>query len=106
MVDYGHQSIADMVPVAMFIDGVSIWLAYYLWTLSPTAGGQESSTRYVKISPDGLIPPEALGIPSDHLPAWRELMERCFRAYQSSLRLWEELAGREPRSHGNPRRRY
>ncbi len=35
MVDYGHQSIADMVPVAMFIDGVSIWLAYYLWTLCP-----------------------------------------------------------------------
>src|SRR4051812_21915444 len=45
MVDYGHQSIADMVPVAMFIDGISMWLAYYLWTLSPTAGGQESSTR-------------------------------------------------------------
>ena len=45
MVDYGHQSIADMVPVAMFIDGVSIWMAYYIWTLCPTAGGQESSTR-------------------------------------------------------------
>jgi hypothetical protein len=27
MVDYGHQSIADMVPVAMFIDGISMWLA-------------------------------------------------------------------------------
>ena len=23
MLDYGHQSIADMVPVALFIDGVS-----------------------------------------------------------------------------------
>ncbi|NLL84017.1 MAG: hypothetical protein GX230_07230, partial [Lentisphaerae bacterium] len=23
MLDYGHQSIADMVPVAMFIDGIS-----------------------------------------------------------------------------------
>lgn len=41
MIDYGHQSIADMAPVAMFIDGVSLWLAYYLWALSPTAGGQE-----------------------------------------------------------------
>ncbi|MGO8678589.1 MAG: FAD-dependent thymidylate synthase [Limisphaerales bacterium] len=102
MVDYGHQSIADMVPVAMFIDGVSIWLAYYLWSLSPTAGGQESSTRYVKISPDGLIPPEALGIPSAHLPAWRELMERCFRAYQSSLGLWEELAAENPALMGIP----
>src|ERR1017187_400504 len=25
MVDYGHQSIADMVPVALFIYGISIW---------------------------------------------------------------------------------
>src|SRR5919107_3546293 len=45
MIDYGHQSIADMVPVALFIDGISLWLAYYVWTLCPTAGGQESSTR-------------------------------------------------------------
>jgi len=30
MIDYGHESIADMAPVAMFIDGVSVWLAYYL----------------------------------------------------------------------------
>jgi hypothetical protein len=28
MIDYGHQPIADMVPVAMFIDGISIWLAH------------------------------------------------------------------------------
>ena len=39
MIDYGHQSIADMVPVAMFIDTISLWLAYYIWTLCPTAGG-------------------------------------------------------------------
>src|ERR1044071_7743167 len=55
MVDYGHQSIADMVPVAMFIDGISIWLAHYVWSLCPTAGGQESSTRYLKIALEGLI---------------------------------------------------
>ncbi len=63
MVDYGHQSIADMVPVAMFMDELSMWLAYYVWTLCPTAGGQESSTRYIKISVEGLIAPESLGIP-------------------------------------------
>src|SRR5919107_1950055 len=45
MLDYGHQSIADMVPVALFMDGISVWLAYYVWSLCPTAGGQESSTR-------------------------------------------------------------
>jgi thymidylate synthase ThyX len=100
MVDYGHQSIADMVPVAMFIDGISMWLAYYIWTLCPTAGGQESSTRYIKISADGLIAPETLGI--REVSEWRELMEQCFRAYQSSLAFWEELAAVNPALMGIP----
>ena len=100
MVDYGHQSIADMVPVAMFIDGISMWLAYYLWTLCPTAGGQESSTRYIKISVDGLIAPETLGLRD--VSEWRELMEQCFRAYQTSVEIWEELAGVNPALMGIP----
>ncbi|MGA2866900.1 MAG: FAD-dependent thymidylate synthase [Verrucomicrobiota bacterium] len=102
MVDYGHQSIADMVPVAMFIDGLSIWLAYYLWTLCPTAGGQESSTRFLKLSAAGLLAPENLGIPSKEASGWRELMEQCFQAYQASLRLWEELAREHPALIGIP----
>src|ERR1700722_9630312 len=92
MVDYGHQSIADMVPVAMFIDRISIWLAYYIWTLSPTAGGQESSTRYIKISVEGLIPPESLGIPHDQIAEWRSFISGSFHAYQESLKLWEEIS--------------
>ena len=100
MVDYGHQSIADMVPVAMFLDGISMWLAYYIWTLCPTAGGQESSTRYIKISVDGLIAPETLGV--GEVSEWRELMEQCFRAYQSSVEFWEELAGAQPSLMGIP----
>src|SRR5436190_1173313 len=63
MIDYGHQSIADMVPVAMFIDGISVFLAYYIWSLCPTASGQESSTRYIKMAADDLIAAETLGIP-------------------------------------------
>ena len=101
MVDYGHQSIADMVPVAMFIDGISLWLAYYLWTLCPTAGGQESSTRYLKVSSEGLVPAEQLGI--QDVPAWRQSMEHCFQAYQAALKLWEELAAREPAWMGIPK---
>jgi thymidylate synthase ThyX len=103
MVDYGHQSIADMVPVAMFIDGISIWLAYYIWTLCPTAGGQESSTRYIKISVDGLIPPEKLGIPPHQVQEWRQLMGDCFQAYQHSLEIWEDLARENPLLMGIPR---
>ena len=102
MIDYGHQSIADMVPLAMFIDGISIWLAYYIWTLCPTAGGQESSTRYIKISDEGLIPPDLLGIPAPKVSEWRELMRQCFKAYQASLTVWEDLARERPCLMGIP----
>ncbi len=102
MVDYGHQSIADMAPVAMFIDDVSIWLAYYIWTLCPTAGGQESSTRYIKLSAEGLVAPETLGISASDLPEWRELMEQCFHAYQASQKIWEEVAAENPSLMGIP----
>jgi thymidylate synthase ThyX len=96
MIDYGHQSIADMVPVALFIDGVSLWLAYYLWTLAPTAGGQESSTRYIKLSVEGLADPEALGIPARERGAWQAAMVRAFDAYQRALSTWEVMAARDP----------
>ena len=49
-VDYGHASIADMAPVAMFIDGISMWLAYHIWSLVPTAGGQESDGVFAPVS--------------------------------------------------------
>jgi thymidylate synthase ThyX len=96
MIDYGHQSIADMAPVALFIDGVSLWLAYYLWTLSPTAGGQESSTRYIRLSADGLIPPERLGIPSTMLLGWQARMQNAFDTYQKALAFWENLVEAHP----------
>jgi len=103
MVDYGHQSIADMVPVAMFIDGISIWLAYYLWTLCPLAGGQESSTRYLKLSVDGLIPADQLGIPAGQTEEWTRLMTRCFQSYQTALSAWEKLSQENPTVMGIPR---
>lgn len=96
MIDYGHQSIADMAPVAIFIDGVSLWLAYYLWALSPTAGGQESSTRYLKLSVDELIAPEQLGIPAVWHGAWREAMAAAFDAYRAALVRWEATADADP----------
>jgi thymidylate synthase ThyX len=101
MVDYGHQSIADMVPVAMFIDGISIWMAYYIWTLCPTAGGQESSTRYIKI--EGLIPPGNLGIPEQAAAEWQERMQKYFAAYQEALKVWEGLSHINPALMGIPK---
>src|SRR5204863_3332059 len=91
-----HQSIADMVPVAMFIAGVSIWLAYYIRSLCPTAGGQESTTRYIKLSPEGLMQPEQIGIPPPLAAEWTALMERSFQAYQQALQIWEEIVAQDP----------
>ena len=63
MVDYGHASIADMAPVAMFIDDVSLYAAFYLWSQCPTASGQESSTRYIKVNK--VVPASVTGIPAN-----------------------------------------
>jgi thymidylate synthase ThyX len=96
MVDYGHQSIADMVPVAMFIDEISIFLAYKIWSLCPTAGGQESSTRYIKMSAEDVISPEVLGIEPSRREEWKDHIRQSFSNYQSALTLWEESIQKHP----------
>ena len=102
MVDYGHQSIADMVPVAMFIDELSIWLAYYVWSLCPVVGGQESSTRYIKMSADELISPHKLGIPEEDRPEWHRNMVKSFENYQKCVEAWTFLAEDTPAIMGIP----
>jgi len=92
MIDYGHQSIADMVPVAMFIDGVSLFLAYYIWSVCPTASGQESSTRYINYGSETLISADDLGIPNALRDEWNANTQDCLRAYQEALQEWENLA--------------
>ena len=96
MIDYGHQSIADMAPVALFIDGITLWLAYYLWTISPVAGGQESSTRYIRLDADGLVSPDVLGLPPSARPAWHERMTCAFAAYNDALTFWEGIVACDP----------
>ena len=83
MIDYGHQSIADMVPIALFIDGVSMWLAYELFRISPTAGGQESSTRYIKLDEEGLLTPEELGISDSE--RWQERMDTAYALWHKGV---------------------
>ncbi len=96
MVDYGHQSIADMAPVAMFMDGLSMHLAYCVWAACPLAGGQESSTRYIDLAPALLPDPGALGISPGVHPVWREAMDRAFAAYRRALQLWQDAAAADP----------
>ncbi|MDD5706817.1 MAG: FAD-dependent thymidylate synthase [Kiritimatiellae bacterium] len=96
MLDYGHQSIADMAPVAMFMDGVSAWLAYYVWSLCPLAGGQESSTRYIRMTPESLLPPDVLGIPAEQHGAWHAAMLRAFERYERLYSGWQALGAAVP----------
>src|SRR4028119_567272 len=80
MIDYGHQSIADMVPVAIFIDQISLWLAYHVWTLCPTAGGQESSTRYINYQSTQNFDAEVFDIPQARHDAWQTDVRQSFEA--------------------------
>ena len=94
MVDYGHASIADMAPVAMFVDDISLYAAYYLWAQCPTASGQESSTRYIKMNRQGVIKPQELGI-TDTKTYYR-YVERSFDHYEKALELWSKYAASNP----------
>lgn len=96
MIDYGHQSIADMAPAAMFIDGVSLWLAYYLWTLCPTAGGQESSTRYIHYGLADELNAADFGIPENQREQWNTHLREAFAAYRNALEFWSNVATQNP----------
>ena len=96
MVDYGHQSIADMAPVAMFMDDMSLYLAYHLWSICAVVGGQESSTRYIKISIDGVLNPDDIGIPTDQQDAWRQNVMDAFEKYQQAVDFWDNLGKERP----------
>jgi thymidylate synthase ThyX len=96
MIDYGHQSIADMAPVAIFMDDVSLWLAYYVWSICPTAGGQESSTRYINYAAVQSLDASAFGIPENQRDEWQGAMQQAFAAYEQVLALWEDVAAQRP----------
>ena len=92
MVDYGHASIADMAPLAFFIDDISLFAAYHLWTLCPTAGGQECSTRYIKLDEGGLVSADDLGIPEDQKEYFEHFNKISFDTYKVALESWTKLA--------------
>ena len=96
MVDYGHQSIADMVPISMFMDNISMWLVYYMWSLCPLAGGQESSTRYIKFDKDSLPDAEYLGIPENRRKDWNLTINLNVQTYEAVLQRWTEMVTKKP----------
>lgn len=96
MVDYGHASIADMAPVPIFIDKISIWLTYYIWSICPRASGQETSTRYVKFNDGGIISPELAGITEDKIDTWNQFINDSIAHYQEATQFWTNVANDNP----------
>jgi thymidylate synthase ThyX len=82
-VDYGHASIAGLTGgIAMAIDGCSMFLAYKLFELAQLSDGQESSTRYIELSPQGLPSADELGIPTKLQAEWSAVMAESFAMYK------------------------
>lgn len=98
-VDYGHQSIADMVPVAMFMDKISMALVMELWRVCPTASGQESSTRYIQMAPDSTIVEALVGSEAAEMSI---VYEDLFNAYGTALQAWNQVAAFQPELTGIP----
>lgn len=96
MVDYGHASIADMAPIALFIDDISLFAAYFLWTLAPTAGGQECSTRYIKLDAGSVVDDDTLGIPEHLKLDYWKYVENSFKSYELALDHWTSLGTSNP----------
>jgi thymidylate synthase ThyX len=96
-VDYGHASIGGLTGgLAIALDDVSMWLAYKIFEIAQMADGQESSTRYITMDASNLPSPEALGIPPELAPRWREVMARAFAAYHAEYARLDALASAEP----------
>lgn len=96
MVDYGHASIGDMAMVPIFMDGVSIWLVYYLWHWSARAGGQESSTRYIRFDDGGIVAPHLTGIPREQQAGWHDFITQAIARYREATVFWECMATEQP----------
>lgn len=97
LVDYGHASIGGLtggIPIAM--DGISMLLAYKLFEFAQQADGQESSTRYIKMSPERLPDPTAVGIPEDLAPEWTEVMTFALTVYHGLYEQLDDLAKKDP----------
>jgi len=93
MVDYGHASIADMSPVTMFIDDISILAAFWLWHISPTASGQESSTRYIRYNSSSMMDQKEVNIDGQDLYV---AQSSGYLAYEKARTMWEDYSKTYP----------
>jgi thymidylate synthase ThyX len=97
MIDYGHASIGGLTGgIAIAIDGVSMLLGYKLFEAAQMADGQESSTRYIELSPEGLVDPDVLGIPQRLEGAWLENCQRGYTLYAATKEILQKQVEENP----------
>ena len=96
-IDYGHASIGGLTgSIAITIDDCSMFLAYKIFEIAQLVDGQESSTRYIKMSPESLICAEEAGIPADLKNEWREVLDEAFEIYNREYKKLDEFATNFP----------
>ncbi len=96
-VDYGHASIGGMTGgIAMAIDGCSMFLAYKLFELAQLTDGQESSTRYIEMTPASLADPAELGIEGPLAGEWQSVVAEAFDLYREIYSGLARLAQEKP----------
>jgi thymidylate synthase ThyX len=87
--DYGHRSINDMATISMYIEGVTAWLAFYIWYKMPRAVGQESSTRYIDYGSDAIVLPfEMTGMPESMRSTYDDILEVSRTKYACAVEYW------------------
>lgn len=86
-VDYGHQSIADMVPVALTLDEISMDAALFIFNSCPVASGQESSTRYIEMKEGSVVGLQDWMINPHYedLERYDQFINNCFECYYEAL---------------------
>jgi thymidylate synthase ThyX len=95
--DYGHASIGGLTGgIAMAIDRCSFFLALKLFEIAQLGDGQESSTRYIEMSPASLPKPEEIGVPPALAAEWQSVMEEAFAIYREVYQDLDRQARENP----------
>ena len=93
--DYGHKSIQDMIPISIHLEGISIWLAQWIWSIVQVGGGQESSTRYLRFDRKGVMDPlQAVSL--GKVEEFEHHAEKCFDNYKRACTAWGLIAEKHP----------
>jgi thymidylate synthase ThyX len=98
MIDYGHRSVADLVPISVHIEGVSIWLVEMIWGLVHTGGGQETSTRYCKLKPEEMLKMDFHN--EGDRNEWDSILKSAVVTYNAACAYWGEVGRAMPQLAG------